>query len=126
MKKENKPEKTKPFGPGFTESEEVTLESGRVVTRSHKVNPDVQDMIVRIKEEGVEFPSHAWPGGYPIFYVTKDNGVLCPDCCNKHREQCLDFENNDGGFSVVAGDVNYEDPNLFCWHCNKRVEAAYI
>lgn len=22
-------------------------------------------------------PAYAWPGGYPILYMAKDNGILC-------------------------------------------------
>lgn len=113
---------TKPFGTGFTK--EFTDEDGKVRTR--KYVPDVQEAIQKIKESGEEFPALTFPGAYPIYYITKDNGVLCSKCCNENRDAALDFENNDGGFSVVAMEINYEDPNLFCWHCNGRVEAAYV
>lgn len=116
----------KRFGEGFYEYEEITLDNGRVVKRKTKVMPEVEESIKNLKETGEEFPSFTFPGSYPMFYITKDNGVLCPKCCNDNREQCLDFENNDGGFSVVMADVNYENRNLFCDHCSKKIEAAYV
>lgn len=70
-----------------------------------------------------EWETWAWPGGYPIYYVTKDCGVLCPKCANKNLTQTLDKE--DAQFYITHADVNYEDPHLYCDHCNKRIESAY-
>ena len=67
-------------------------------------------------------PAYAWPGGYPIFYITADSGVLCPDCAN-NSEQTRDPV--DPQWRLMGQDVNYEDPNLFCDHCDKRIESAY-
>lgn len=57
----------------------------------------------------------AWPGGYPIYYLDNENNVLCPDCANKP------------GYSTkpVTTDVNWEDSELFCDDCNKRIDSAY-
>jgi hypothetical protein len=33
---------------------------------------------IKDQNEG-KIPSHAWPGGYPLYYITKDGGVLSPD-----------------------------------------------
>ena len=47
-----------------------------------------------ITSEG-ELVSYAWPGGYPVIYITEDNGVLCPDCANgkNDSEAYLDTDN---------------------------------
>ena len=73
-----------------------------------------------------KFPSYAWPGGYPIFYVCKDNGVLCPTCANDNRK-LVDAakQDNDPQWDVVAADVNYEDDSLYCDNCSQRIESAY-
>ncbi len=71
--------------------------------------------------------SWAWPGGYPIFYITSDGAALCPDCVNKEIEQIdasVTAKENDG-WRVVAADINYEDGELTCDHCSKRIESAY-
>jgi len=66
-------------------------------------------------------PAYAWPGGYPMFYLAKDNGVLCPKCANEFNPE----RDNDSQLEPVAYDVNYEDASLFCEHCNTRIESAY-
>lgn len=32
-----------------------------------------------LRDENGKLPAYAWPGGYPIFYIASDNGVLCPE-----------------------------------------------
>ena len=54
-------------------------------------------------------------GGYPLFYVTKSNNCLCPNCA----------DNNDLDDSIVAVDANWENPDLYCDQCSARIESAY-
>ena len=63
-----------------------------------------------------ELPSFAWPGGYPIFYLDNENNVLCPECANKHDEY---------NGEIIAHDINWEDKNLYCDDCSKRIDSAY-
>ena len=63
-----------------------------------------------------KLPSFAWPGGYPIFYLDNQNNVLCPECANKHNEY---------SGTIIAHDINWEDNNLYCNDCSKRIESAY-
>jgi hypothetical protein len=65
-----------------------------------------------------KYPAFAWPGGYPMFYLTKSNAVLCPKCANTNDEE---FE----GDEITACDVNWEDGEMHCDNCNKRIESAY-
>ena len=75
---------------------------------------------------------YAWPGGYPVFYLCcagfreesgelnlsrYDRGefVCCADCLADPRNEAI----------AVATDINYEDTQLFCEVCNKRIESAY-
>lgn len=53
-------------------------------------------------------------GGYPLFYVTKGS-CLCPDCAT----------DNDQNDPIVAADVNWENPDLYCDECSARIESAY-
>lgn len=70
----------------------------------------------------MEWPKYAWPGGYPIFYVTPDGGCLCPDCANDNLN--LTFDGADD-WRIVATDINYENTALYCDHCGGQIEPAY-
>ncbi|UJF36548.1 hypothetical protein [Paenibacillus hexagrammi] len=66
-----------------------------------------------------ELPSHAFPGGYPLFYVDGDNSILCPTCANKSLEGDYTY------FHPVDFDTNWEDPHMYCDECSKHIESAY-
>ena len=74
-----------------------------------------------------KFPSFAWPGGYPLFYITRDNGALCPECCNKEFELIREALANrdDPQWEVIVADINFEDNMLYCDHCSQRINSAY-
>ena len=66
------------------------------------------------RNEDGTLAEYAWPGGYPLFYLTDDEGdILCPACANKEADHPL------------VADVNYEDPALYCDECGNRIESAY-
>jgi hypothetical protein len=78
-------------------------------------------------------PAFAWPGGYPIFYVFRDGGVVCPKCVAKEIE-LIDHANKEkqpprhashGGWAVDACEVNWEEPDMHCDHCGRRIPSAY-
>jgi len=64
-----------------------------------------------------ELDAFAWPGGYPIIYLDKENSVLCAKCATKSL--------NDEDDKPVACDVYYEGPTLQCDGCNADIESAY-
>lgn len=66
-------------------------------------------------------PAYEWPGGYPIFYLASDSGLLCPKCANEYTPE----RDNEKQLKPVLYDVNFEDDYLFCEHCNTRIESAY-
>lgn len=70
---------------------------------------------------------YVWPGGYPLYYVTMDGAALCPNCMTKERVSIIrsTVENARDGWNVSGQDVNWEDSNLYCDHCSKRIESAY-
>ena len=68
-----------------------------------------------------KLPSYAWPGGYPVYYLAPDNGVLCPKCANEYRPE----RDNREQLEPVTADVNWENSSLFCDNCNARIESAY-
>jgi len=63
-----------------------------------------------------QLPAYAWPGGYPLFYLTESNAVLCPEHANA--------EGNYSDELIVDGNINWEDPHLYCDH-GERIESAY-
>lgn len=71
--------------------------------------------------------SYAWPGGYPVFFLTSDGETMCPDCVTKNRAEIIRAtgENSRGGWAIAAVDVNWEDLEMFCCECSKRIESAY-
>lgn len=73
-----------------------------------------------------EVSAYAWPGGYPLFYLTRDCDTLCPSCVNKEIrmqvEQTIEGADCD---TVIARDINYEDNCMFCMECSERIEPAY-
>lgn len=76
-----------------------------------------------IKNEKGEYDYYAFPGGYPLFYITKDCGALCPKCANENKE--LTEDEDDPQWFIIGIDVNWEDTTLYCDNCNKIIESAY-
>jgi 5-methylcytosine-specific restriction endonuclease McrA len=62
----------------------------------------------------------AWPGGYPLFYIIEPGCcAYCPDCASKvHRGEIEDEE-------ITAVQVNWEDNQLTCEQCHRRIFSAY-
>jgi len=63
------------------------------------------------------FATYAWPGGYPIYHVTDDVGVLCPDCANKYAHT----DDPDPSWRIIDSEVNWEDKHLRCNNCGERI-----
>lgn len=70
---------------------------------------------------------YAWPGGYPMYLVMADGGSLCIDCARKGYRNIYHSLKNDirDGWKPEGIDVNWEQTDLFCDHCNKQIESAY-
>lgn len=84
----------------------------------------MQKLEIKRDEHG-HCEKYAWPGGYPIFYLCADGGILCPDCVDAERQLIEEADDYDKQWLVVAADVNWEDESLTCDHCNKRIPSAY-
>lgn len=68
-----------------------------------------------------KLPAFAWPGGYPIIYLDRENSVLCAECATKSY---LD-KDEVSQFKPVAYDVYYEGPTIQCDQCNVDIASAY-
>jgi hypothetical protein len=77
-----------------------------------------------IRNEKGKFEVYAWPGGYPIFYLMDDCETLCPNCANNPSNPIHEDEPNDG-WRIIAADINYEDQEMYCCHCNTKIDTAY-
>lgn len=76
-------------------------------------------------------PKHAWPGGYPIAYLTFDGSYLCADCVNREPEVHVGEQGNADwqvvGHQVLEGDaaVDYDMPGgVRCDHCHAVILEA--
>lgn len=78
---------------------------------------------IDVRFERVEWDSWAWPGGYPIYYLCADGGVLCPKCANDNID--LTTQTDDKQWHIVGVDIHYEGSAIVCDHCNKDIESAY-
>jgi hypothetical protein len=67
---------------------------------------------------------YAWPGGYELFVITDDGGLLCFDCCRSEFTQIIWDEVNDcsTGWRVTAMDsmASYDEPH-HCDHCSRVI-----
>ena len=70
---------------------------------------------------------YAWPGGYPLYFITSDGEALSFDAAKENARQiCAAIrEKSDDGWRVLTCDVNWEDSELTCVHTGKRIESAY-
>ena len=70
---------------------------------------------------------YAWPGGYPIYFITSDGAALSFDAVKENFKLCLyETKNgNCGGWQVIGSDINWEDNNLYCEHTGKKISSAY-
>lgn len=71
--------------------------------------------------------AYAWPGGYPLYFICDDGGALCFACARKEARNVIWSLANkcSDGWRITATDVNWEDSELYCEHCNKPIESAY-
>lgn len=71
----------------------------------------------------------AWPGGYPLYFITTEGEALSFEAVRKgYREvvrSVLGYQGGDSSWHVVAIETNWEDPALFCAETSKRIESAY-
>jgi len=73
------------------------------------------------RDDNGKLVSYAWPGGYPVYYLDRDNCCLCPDCAricdgDEHKGQCTE---------TTEFGVHYEGEPITCEECNREIESAY-
>lgn len=65
-----------------------------------------------------ELPTFSSVGGYPLFYIIKNNEVLCAECANGY---VLNGEADE--LAEVA--INFEEDYLLCDECRGLILPAY-
>jgi hypothetical protein len=94
------------------------------VTLSHLHSDDEQERS-KGAAQLVARERFAWPGGYALFAVTNDGGVLCADCVRSEYYQVAYSRryNVDDGWNIVAWDsmANNDEP-VTCDHCGRTIE----
>lgn len=65
------------------------------------------------------FSWYAFPGGYTLYYITGDNGILCAKCANENKDLCNNH--NDDQWYIVDYKINDEDHSLYCDNCNEKI-----
>jgi hypothetical protein len=84
-------------------------------------------MMLKVEGKAPTVAAFTSVGCYPVFYMTKDGGTLCPACVQEHLDLCVGDPGDvfNAQWEVIAHDANWEDPELHCDHCEKRIESAY-
>jgi hypothetical protein len=70
---------------------------------------------------------YAWPGGYPLYFITSDGGALSFQTVRDNLSGVLDSIKTrcDDGLRVVACQINFEDPAFYDDHTGERIPSAY-
>lgn len=71
---------------------------------------------------------YVFPGGYPVYFVTRDGETLSPQAVRENlREVALAIKlpGSNPQWEVLAVDANWEDPDMYCAHTGKRIPSAY-
>ena len=70
---------------------------------------------------------YAWPGGYPLYFITHDGAALSFKAARQERRAILESirDRSNDGWRVVGMDVNWEDAELTCDHTGEPIESAY-
>lgn len=72
-------------------------------------------MTMQRNEDGT-LPAYAWPGGYTLFYLTRDGLTVCADCANREV---------DDSQAVVGQDIYWEGPDMSCDDCEAEIKSSY-
>jgi len=70
---------------------------------------------------------YAWPGGYPMHFITEDGAALSFKAVREELRCVLDSIKAGGrdGWRVIGCQINWEDGNLLCDHTGERIPSAY-
>ncbi len=93
-----------------------------------RLTPKTEFLRPYLVPSGRMFDRYAWPGGYPIIYVTGDGGTLCNVCVSRNWKQireATDSADHRSGWSLLGVEIHYEGPDEVCANCNREIPSAY-
>ena len=103
----------------------LTRSTNPTLNLSHQMNISKPSDFGRALKQG----PYAWPGGYPLFFVTEDGAAISFAAARKEAKLICDAirdrSRSRNGWRVVACEVNWEDSDLVCDHTGKQIECAY-
>jgi hypothetical protein len=69
---------------------------------------------------------YAWPGGYPLYPITSDGGILCRKCFRSEYGSIADSvrDQDNTGWRVTNVEILWEGEE-YCSHCSTQLESAY-
>ena len=70
---------------------------------------------------------YAWPGGYPVFFITEDGEAMSFSAVRDNLRSIIDSVANrrGDGWRVIGLEINWEDTSLICCHTGKPIPSAY-
>ena len=70
---------------------------------------------------------YAWPGGYQMYLMAADGEAMCFACVRANAKQVMRAIKNqdDDQWRIVACYTNWDEPELQCANCYKRIPSAY-
>lgn len=70
---------------------------------------------------------YAWPGGYPMYFITSDGAALSFSSVRGNFCSVLSSMRHkvNDGWRVVGVDINWEDCELVCDHSGELIPSAY-
>lgn len=112
-----------------THGEVLSHEIKEMLSKKSK-NPKTSHSNMTIQEfkQALRNGPYAWPGGYPIYFVTADGDALSFKAAKENSRLIMrairDGENT-GGWRVIGSQVNWEDNDAYCAHTGEKIECAY-
>lgn len=75
----------------------------------------------------LESGAFAWPGGYPLYFVTSDGEAMSFDYAKRNADRIREAiaDNATDGWRVIGCEVNWEDTDLICCGNGLPIESAY-
>ena len=70
---------------------------------------------------------YAWPGGYPMYFLTSDGGALSFETVQAELASVVDSirQYHSDGWRVIRCAINWEDAELTDDHSGELIESAY-
>lgn len=72
-------------------------------------------------DEAIGMGRYAWPGGYPVYFIMKDDGIFCYSCMEKEQKKAFQ---EDDEFTPSYIDISWEN-EIHCSNCGEQIETAY-